>query len=219
LCDVAERDRRIAEGGSMSAVSSHPSVSRGNFYGTGVLGAIDHFIAKYGAAAAHAAVARLSPTARIYVAPNAPSLGILGARKYPYAFIGELMRAMMHVVHAKDEDAFIREMTAAGIDNTLNTVGRIVLKYIATPQLIAENAQRLWTTFHDSGMLRVTPLGDHEYVAEVTAWPNHDVIVCKVAAEARRRILERAGGKNVQVSRERCQAWGHDSCVFHVWWS
>lgn len=199
-------------------MTSGPSSSRGNFLGTGIVGVVDYFIKKWGPSAAHSVIARLSPASRAYVTPNAPSLGLLAARKYPYAFVGELYRAMIQVARLPEE-AFIREATSAGMDATLDTVGRIALRYAVSPQMIASRAQELWNHFHDSGLVTVRVVNDHEYVSDLTEWPNHDVTVCKVAAEARRRLIERTGMKNVEVSRVQCVSWGHDRCTFRVRWS
>ncbi|MBI2389925.1 MAG: hypothetical protein HYV09_10060 [Deltaproteobacteria bacterium] len=191
--------------------------TRGNLLGTAILGAVDYFIKKWGPAAAHTTITRLSQASRAFVTPNAPSLGILAARRYPYPFVGELFRTMAAVAKVP-EDAFIREITAAGMDANLDTVGRVILRWAVTPQMIARRAQDMWNTFHDSGKVTVRVVSEHEYVSDVTDWPNHDVTVCKVAAEARRRIMERTGAKNVDVSRLACVSWGHDRCTFRVKW-
>jgi hypothetical protein len=191
---------------------------RGNFLGTGILGAVDHFVKKFGPSAAHATIAKLSPASRAFVTPNVPSLAILGAKKYPYAFVGELFRTMALVARAP-EDALIRELTAAGVDATVDTVARVILRYMVSPQTIVDRAQQLWNTFHDSGIITARVVSDHEYIAELTDWPNHDVTVCKVCAEARRRLIERTGAKDVDVTRLQCQAWGHDRCTFRVRWA
>jgi hypothetical protein len=191
---------------------------RGKFLGTGLLGSVDYFLKKWGPAAGHAVVAKLSPASRTFVAPNAPSLGILAARRYPYAFVGELFRTMALVARAP-EDALIRELTAAGVDATVDTVARVILRYMVSPQTIVDRAQQLWNTFHDSGIITARVVSDHEYIAELTDWPNHDVTVCKVCAEARRRLIERTGAKDVDVTRLQCQAWGHDRCTFRVRWA
>jgi hypothetical protein len=198
--------------------SSGKMASKGNFLGTGILGAVDYFLKKYGPAAAHQVISKLSPSSRAFVKPNAPSMGILAARKYPYPFIGELFRTMA-VAARVPEDAFIRDATAAGMDATLDTVGRILLRYAATPQMLAARAQDLWNTFHDSGKVTVTLPGPNEYQSDLTDWPDHDVTVCKMCAEARRRLIERTGKKNVEVTRTQCVAWGHDRCTFRVKWS
>jgi hypothetical protein len=199
-------------------MSAGPTTTRGNFLGTGILGVVDYFIKKWGPAAAHSTIAQLSPTSRAYVTPNAPSMGILGARKYPYSFVGELLRTMAKVARVP-EDPFLREVTSAGMDATLDTVGRIALRYAVSPQMIASRAQDMWNHFHDAGKVTVQVVSDHEYVSDLTDWPNHDVTVCKVAAEARRRLIERTGAKNVEVARLQCVAWGHDRCTFRVRWS
>lgn len=199
----------------MSASSG--KIATGNFLGTGIVGTVDYFIKKYGPSAAHQAISKLSAASRAYVQPNAPSMGILAARKYPYAFIGELFRVMAQVARVP-EDVFIRDATAAGMDATLDTVGRILLRYAVTPQMIAARAQDLWNHFHDAGKVTVQVVSDHEYISDLTDWPDHDVTVCKIAAEARRRLIERTGKHNVEVARTQCVAWGHDRCTFRVKW-
>ena len=190
----------------------------GNFLGTAVLGSVEWFLKKWGPAAGHQVIAKLSPTSRVYVQPNTPLMGILGARKYPYPFIGELFRTMA-VVAKMPEDDFVRDATNAGMDATLDTVGRIALRWAVSPEMIASRAQELWNHFHDAGLVSARATGDHEYISEVREWPQHDVTVCKICAEARRRLIERTGKKNVQVTRQQCVAWGHDRCTFRVKWS
>lgn len=189
----------------------------GNFTGTGMAGAVSYFLKRHGPAAGHAVAAKLLPKWREYVQPNAPNLGLLGARKYPYPFVGELIRAMANVAHA-DEDRFIREVVAAGVDETVDTVGRMILRHMVTVRHIAERGQELWNTFHDAGHVTITVVSDEEYVATMRDWPNHDTTVCKMCMEARRRLIERTGGKQVEASRLRCQAWGHDVCEYRVRW-
>jgi hypothetical protein len=190
----------------------------GNFLGTGLRGGAEWFVQKHGPAAAHAVCSKLPPMWRKLVDPHDAAMGILGARKYPYAFAGEVMRQMAAAVRA-DEDRFLREMTIAGVDATLNTVARVLLKYLVSPNDIVGRAQEAWNTFHDSGRVSIVGASTNEYTANVTEWPNHDVTVCKVCAEARRRIIERTGVKNVEVQRVKCQAWGHELCSFRVRWS
>ncbi len=206
----------------MSRPSDYPSSSRlqlppGNFTGTGMAGAVAYFLKRHGPAAGHAVVAKLLPRWRGYVTPNAPNLGLLGARRYPYPFVGELIRAMASSVHA-DEDRFIREVVAAGVDETVDTVARVMLRHMITVRHIAERGQELWNTFHDSGLVTITVVGENEYVATMREWPNHDVIVCKMCMEGRRRLIERIGATDVEASRVRCLAWGHDVCEYRIRW-
>ncbi len=190
--------------------------SLGHFHGTGIRGGIEWYVRTYGPAAAQTAVARMASQHRALLDPHDPALGILGARKYAYAFVGELMRAMANAVRA-EEDAFLREIVNHGVDATLNTVGRAVLRYVVSPRMITSRAQEMWNIFHDSGRLTVLSLTENEYVAQTSDWPNHDVTVCKMCGEARRRIVEKTG-LIAEVRRERCQAWGHEVCTYRVKW-
>ena len=193
-------------------------MGRGNFYGSGIVGAVDYFTKRYGNAAAAAAVAKLQPRWPTLVSPNAERLGILGAKLYPYAFVGEMVRAMIAIVKPPDEDAFIRELVAAGMDITLSTVNRVLLRYVLTRKDHAARAQDIWNAYHDSGVVKVLVSTNDEYTVELSDWPAHDVSVCKICLEARRRVLEKSGLRNVDASRIKCQAWGHDVCVMRFRW-
>src|SRR5438128_2382370 len=88
-------------------VSSLPGSMAAYFRGSALYHSAEYFQKKFGNAAAHTVIARLPAHFRPYVTPNAPALGVLGARIYPYPFVGELVRTMRHVVHAPDEDLFV----------------------------------------------------------------------------------------------------------------
>jgi hypothetical protein len=118
-----------------------------------------------------------------------------------------------------DEDRFLRELSAAGIDATLSTVGRIILRYAASPWMLASRAQEIWDTFHDSGRVTIERVSDTEYLAVHSDWPSHDVTVCKVCTESRRRVVEKTGVAGIEVRREKCQGWGHEVCVTRVRWT
>lgn len=191
---------------------------RGNFYGSGIVGTIQYFEERYGPAACHEVITQLQPEHRALVRPNSPVMGLLPTKLYPYPFIGDLVRSMFRVVKATDEDKFIRELTCVGMDFTLSTIHRILLRYVATPQDHAKRAQDIWNAYHDSGRVTVLSATDHDYVVQLSEWPNHDVTVCKICLEARRRVLEKTGVTITESRREKCIAWGHDVCVARYRW-
>jgi hypothetical protein len=191
---------------------------RGNLSGEALVHAIDWFVERHGNAAAAAVIAELPSAYRHFVRPNAPSLGLASSRRYPYAFVGALVETAGKVVRARDLDRFIAELTDAGIDASTGMVMSVVLRYGVSPRGIARRAQELWDKFHDSGLVSVQLVGETEYVATVSHWASHDATVCKMTTQARRRIIERTGARDVVAIREKCQAWGHDVCVARVRW-
>lgn len=190
----------------------------GNIYGTGLRGAVEFFLQRYGPAAAHTLLQRMGPAARPHLVPNAPVLGVLGTRKYPYAFVGEMIRTMAAVVRA-DEDTFIREIAYAGVDATTSTVARVALRYVVKPTDVATNAQSLFSLFHDAGRITITDLTDREYLSHLTEWPNHDLTMCKLGIYAAARLIEQTGVRAVEARREKCISWGHDHCVTRMRWT
>jgi hypothetical protein len=187
-------------------------------FGSAFVGVMDAFVQRYGTVATHDAVTRLPAQWRPLVQPHAPRLGILGAKKYPYPFINELVKAMAAAVRAPDEDAFIEMLGSYGVDATLDTVERFALRYLVSPQSVAAKSPEIWRMFHDCGTLTITSCTDREFLSEVSHWPQHDVIVCKLGVGGGRRIVERTGAKNVEARREKCRSWGHDVCLTRIRW-
>ncbi|MFI5298229.1 MAG: hypothetical protein ACHREM_09040 [Polyangiales bacterium] len=196
--------------------TSETRLVTGNMIGTPIVGATEVFLERNGPAAGASVVAAL-PQWREHLRPNTPALGLIGARKYPYPFIADLVRTMMHVTHVADEDAFLREYAAAGIDRSMTTTMRTMLRF-TRPEHLAARGQESWRAFHDTGTVRVT-IDGNDYMTRVTDWQRHEVIVCKIAMEVRRRIFERMGLKLTMVRRERCVGWGHEDCVIRIRWT
>lgn len=189
----------------------------GTIVGTPLVGAVEWFLKKHGQAAGHDVVARLPPRWAAMLSPHAPNLGMLGAKRYPHLFMGDVLRAMVMVARPANEDAFIRDLSVAGIDASVGTVARILLRYAATPDSLATRAQDVWNLFFDTGRVRVD-LTEHEYISTTTDWANHDAMVCRVAMEVRRRLLDRTGRTIIESRRDRCIGWGHDACVQRIRW-
>jgi hypothetical protein len=194
-----------------------PSWPVGNMAGTPVLASVQHVVKTYGTAAGQEMVRRASPKWRSLLDPHSPTLGILGAKWYPYPFVGEIVKNAIAAVRAPDEDAMLRELAYAGIDASVGTVARVLLRYAATPRSLAARGQEAWNMFHDAGRVTID-VSDRAYIVTVSDWTNHDVNVCKITKEVRRRLLETSGLTNVQAHRDRCVGWGHEACVVRLEW-
>ncbi len=195
------------------------ATTKGCLLGTPIVGAVDDYLQRHGRAAGHEVRARMPEAWKGWIDPHALSLGIMGARWYPYPFVGELVRTMGAVVHTPDEDAFLRQVATAGIDGAVNTAMRVLLRYAVSPTALAARGQESWNLFHDTGKVTILSVTANEYVSQITEWPSHDVTVCKLSMEARRRLIERTGARHVLARRDKCVAWGHGGCVTRVRWS
>lgn len=184
--------------------------------GSPIVGAMAWFVRKFGTAAGHELVVRMSARWPSMLSPHAPGLGLLGARRYEYAFVGDLLRTSALVAKV-EEDAFIRGASSAGVEASMSTVARILVRYASSPERLAARGQEAWNLFHDSGRVEVV-VGDRSYRSTLHDWLGHDVAVCKTVMEVRRHILAKSGLRNVTAIREKCQAWGHDVCVTQIRW-
>jgi hypothetical protein len=202
-----------------ASVAGAPTRVVGNMIGTPIAAAAQHFDRKYGRAAANDVVARIPDKWRQLVAPNVEAMGILGSRWYPYAFLADWIFTAKTVVHAPDEDAFIRELAWAGIDGSMSTGMRAMARWFGSPRSFAEHSQESWRMFHDTGIVTVPTLNDHEARRRIAEWQGHNVTVCKVVAEVFTRSFSKTGVRTVRCRREECVAWGHAACVFHIEWT
>lgn len=198
-------------------MTAAPSRGVGTMIGTPLVGAMQWWLGRWGPAAGHEVWTRMAPSSRAQLDPHHESLGILGARRYSYALLSELLRTMAAVSRAPSEDRFLREIAAAGIDAAMSTTMRVLLRIGATPERLAARGQEAWDLFHDTGRVSVM-VHDKTYTSVITDWTGHDAIMCKIAMEVRRRILERTGLSDVSAHRERCVAWGHDACEVRLTW-
>ncbi|MGZ3422294.1 MAG: hypothetical protein ACXWUG_20080 [Polyangiales bacterium] len=202
----------------LPSLHDEPTPALGSFIGTPLVAGCDWFNKTYGAKAASEVVARIPERWADLVRADRPSLGILGARRYPYAFVGDLVYTMRVVAQHPDEDRLIHDLAVAGIDGSTSTVMRWLARWMATPRMIAARSQESWSTFHDTGRVTVLSITDHEYLRKVTEWHGHDVIVCKITMEVAAHAIALTGAKNVRGRREGCAAWGHDGCVARIRW-
>ena len=194
-------------------------VALGSMAGTPIVGAVRHFQHRYGATASHETIVQLPRKWRAFVRPHAPALGLLGARRYPYAFIGDLARAMSRAVHRHGDPTFVNELAVAGIDAAMDTSARVMLRLAATPKMLASRGQEIWNLFHDTGRVTLRALGPNDYVSSITHWMNHDDVVCRICVEVRRRVFERAGLRDVRGERLDCAGAGGASCVTRISWA
>jgi len=194
-----------------------PGLAVGNMAGTPIVAAVEWYLKRYGTAAGHEVVVRMPQRWRGWLVPNSQNLGLLGAKWYPYPFVGDVMRTMMQGVRISDEDQFIRDVAAAGIDASVGTIARVLLRYAATPQSLAAHGPSAWRLFHDSGQVSVV-CTENEYVSTIAEWPNHEPLVCRLAMEVRRRLIERTGRRVIECRRDRCVGWGHPHCVVRLRW-
>jgi hypothetical protein len=198
---------------------SAPPAFRGGFRGSPLHHSFAWFGKLYGPAAAHAVISRAPAQWRPMLRPNEPAFGVLGARVYPYAFVGDMVRTMRDVAGVKDEDTFVRDLTNAGLEQLLSTMHRVLIRWLVTPSTFLDHRQEIWEMYHDNGRLNVLSLNEREFLIEDAEWVNTDAVVCKVNLEGRRRMMEVMGMREVELRREKCRAWGHATCETRVRWA
>jgi hypothetical protein len=208
----------------MTTTQAQPAPSTvGTMLGSGLFNATDYFTRKYGNAAAHAVIGLVDRrwcdpalAGGPFVRANTTAMGIVSARRYPLAFVGELTR-LMGVVARVPEDDMVRQLAVAGIDGSVGMALKILLRYAASPAGLAARGQAAWEMFFDTGRAVATVQGN-EYTSTISDWHGHDQVVCKLAMEVRRRVLERTGIERSTAHRSKCISWGNPACVTVIRW-
>jgi hypothetical protein len=200
-----------------SETGAVPVANVGRMVGTPIVAAARYFESRYGRAAVGEVVSKIPARWRSMLNPHAEAFGLLGARWYSYDFIQDWVTTARSVVRL-DEDTFIREIAYAGIDGSLNTVMRAMVRWFGSPRSFAERSQESWRLFHDTGIVTVPTLTSTEVRRRITEWHGHNVVVCKIVQDVFARTFAQTGVKNVVSRREECVAWGRDACVFHIKW-
>jgi hypothetical protein len=92
------------------------------------------------------------------------------------------------------------------------------VRWLLTPKAFLSKRQEIWELYHDAGKLSVLAESESHFVIEDAEWSNRDAIVCKINFEGRKRMLELMGKRSIDARREKCRAWGHDTCETRFRW-
>jgi hypothetical protein len=165
-------------------------------------------------------VSILPPTLRLELGleRNSPTLGILASRWYDCRAIGILLDA---IVADASPEAYMRMADATAVavmEATLSGVYRLLFEWLATPERYARFCDRLWSSYHDTGTMRIEHTAPRRAECTISGWTGHHPFLCAVCRRSAEVIYARMGCESIATARESCIATGGDACRFVTQW-
>jgi serine/threonine protein kinase len=208
------REGAAREGGAREGASGAVRVARGRMKGTAIRTGLLWFAQRYGTDS----VARLwdnsSPELRSIVRLDDPSFGIVASGWYDTRLVGELLGLLEEAAATDDGDAWASDLAEAIAKDNVGGVYRSLFRLITTPAMLEANAQRVWRTYCDEGILIAHAPRAGEVQLEVRYWTHHHAYACRVVGYAIQHVLRAVGYEALVIERTACVSQGDASCAF-----
>ncbi|HMJ11811.1 MAG TPA: hypothetical protein VK524_10385 [Polyangiaceae bacterium] len=147
-----------------------------------------------------------------------PTLGLIATDWYSTDLIHAFFDALLHGLSAEQRLEFFREGTRAFTRQTMNGVHKGLAQILGTPERYALHAQRIWSTYYDSGVYTIESLGPTAALCTVERWRAHHPSTCLYTWGAIGAVYESMGLSGVEVDRQSCVSEGASACAFEVHW-
>jgi hypothetical protein len=196
------------------AASGSIRVSRGRLKGTAVRTGLLWFAEKHGMETMSRLWARSSPELRAMVRLDDPSFGIVASGWYETHLVGELLTVLEEAAAADDVEAWANSLAEAIAKDNVGGVYRSLFRLITTPAMLEQNAQRVWRTYCDEGILIARAPRAGEIQLEVRYWTHHHAHACRLVGYAIQHVLRAVGYDALVIERTQCVAEGDAACAF-----
>ena len=143
-----------------------------------------------------------------------PSFGIVASGWYDTRLVGELLANLEQIADADDNDAWASTLAEAIAKDNVGGVYRSLFRLITTPAMLEANAQRVWRTYCDEGILVVNAPRAGELHLEIRYWTHHHAHACRVVGYAIQHVLRAVGYEALVIERTQCVSEGDTVCAF-----
>lgn len=142
--------------------------------------------------------------------------GILASSWYEMGAFLRFMQEAERQLAAQEPDV-VRKMGRASCDYGVTTVYRIFFK-VGSPEFIISRGTRVFSSYYDSGELRIVDSGPGRAVAELVGLQGGAPQFCDRIFGWMQRTLELAGAKNLRSAHSSCVHRGGAVCRFEGSW-
>jgi uncharacterized protein (TIGR02265 family) len=115
------------------------------------------------------------------------------------------------------EPDVVRRMGRFSCDQGITTVYRIFFK-LGSPEFIIRRAARVFSSYYDTGELRIVESGPGRAVGELAGFEGGAPQFCERIFGWMQQTLERAGAKNLRAKHDVCVHRGGAVCRFEGDW-
>ena len=189
-------------------------VARGRMKGTAVRTGLLWFAERYGVDAVAQMCERATPELRAMVRLDDPSFGIVASGWYDTRLVGELLRLLEESSAGDDSEGWVSDLAEAIAKDNVSGVYRSLFRLITTPAMLEANAQRVWRTYCDEGILVVHAPRAGELQLEIRYWTHHHAHACRVVGYAIQHVLRAVGYEALVIERTACVSQGDPSCGY-----
>jgi hypothetical protein len=155
-----------------------------------------------------------SPELRALLRQDDPAFGVMASGWYDTQCMGELLEHLERIADPDDPDRYRDHLAAAIAKDNVSGIYRSLFRLIATPSLLEANAQRVWRTYSDEGVLTAKPRERGQLSFDVRGWFHHHPAVCGVLCYMIQNVLRELGYTAMIVERTRCATEGDGYCAF-----
>jgi len=142
--------------------------------------------------------------------------GVLDSVWYPMSLLLELMRAAV-AVHGEGHPELIREMGRASAEYGVKGVYKVFFK-VGSPQFIIGRASRVFSSYYDTGRIRVVESGAGRAVLDLAGFDAGAPEFCQRILGWMEKTVEMAGARDLEPSHSLCRHRGDDVCRFEGRW-
>ena len=118
---------------------------------------------------------------------------------------------------AAQEPDVVRRMGRFSCDQGITTVYRIFFK-LGSPEFIIGRAARVFSSYYDTGELRIVESGPGRAVGELVGFEGGAPQFCERIFGWMQQTLERAGARNLRAKHDVCVHRGGSVCRFEGYW-
>jgi hypothetical protein len=142
--------------------------------------------------------------------------GVLDSVWYPMSLLLELMRAAV-AVHGEGHPELIREMGRASAEYGVKGVYKVFFK-VGSPQFIIGRASRVFSSYYDTGQIRVVESGPGRAVLDLAGFDAGAPEFCQRILGWMEKTVEMAGARNLEPAHSLCRHRGDEVCRFEGRW-
>jgi uncharacterized protein (TIGR02265 family) len=179
--------------------------------GTAVQSSLRYVRERFGEPALEAVVAALPESDR-----RSLGHGVLASSWYPMETFLRFMQEAERQLGSREKD-LVRMMGRASCEYGVTGVYRVFFK-VGSPEFIISRAARVFSSYYDSGELRIAESGPRRAVAELDGLEGGAPQFCERIFGWMQRTLEMAGAKNLRSAHTSCVHRGDPVCRFEGDW-
>ncbi len=143
---------------------------------------------------------------------------VLQGHWYPFDLLLHLMAAAQGKVPLPPGRSLGWEMGRYTAETGLKTVYKVFFK-VAETRYILKRATQLFSTYYDSGTMRVVESELHRATVQVAGFDQPCVQFCDRAQGWMERVVELTGARRVEMSHPQCAARGDAFCEYRGRWA